>query len=70
MHLRVWWKEVEEEGFWRDGNQTGNILSGIVVSGDHRYCLVRTDEGDFCGVGAIEFIKSEWTSNPDDGELK
>jgi hypothetical protein len=70
MHLRVWWKEVKEEGFWRDSGETGNILSGIVVSGDHRYCLVRTDEGVLGGVDAFKFIKSEWISNPDDGELK
>jgi hypothetical protein len=71
MHLRVWWKQDEfvKSGFFSD--ETKEIeLNGIIVIGEHNYCLIRDDDGEFYTVNPIHFIKSEWTSNPDDGESK
>jgi len=68
MHLRVWWKEVDEEksGVWVGTKHTATLLSGIVIGdGSDGDILVRIDKTGLMGYLLVDnVVKSEWVDKP------
>jgi hypothetical protein len=69
MHLRVWWIENENEGWFKVKKiaKSGIVVSSFGSSFQDPFLLVREDDGTLHDINMKDVSNSEWVNHTDEG---